>query len=173
MRTTTRPPVLAAASVVAALTLLTSCSDEGGTTDGRGDDSACRIGESGTEVTASPAPAAGDTGTVTVTLTNRGSECVLDGFPAVTLTADATSGKLDPDDGASAQRLTLAEGGAASFTLTYVRGEDDGDGLDVRAARFALPGGSATHEIPWSYGAVATESEAPEATVSAFQQVGD
>ncbi|MCZ9336395.1 hypothetical protein NGM37_01245, partial [Streptomyces sp. TRM76130] len=69
----TRPTVaLAAAASATAALILTSCTDENGGTDDRGDGSACRIGGSGTEVTASPAPAAGDTGTVTVALTNRG-----------------------------------------------------------------------------------------------------
>ncbi|MBT2416025.1 DUF4232 domain-containing protein [Streptomyces sp. ISL-12] len=177
----TRPTVALAAASVAAALLLTSCSDEGGGTDESGDSSACRIGGSGTEIAASPAPAAGDTGTVTVTLTNRGAECVLEGFPTVTLLVDGASKETGKEEGASARRLTLAKGAAASFTITYVRGEEDGASLDVRTARFALPGASATQDIPWSYGAVATKDggdggdgeDGPDATVSAFQQMGD
>ncbi|MGP2438306.1 DUF4232 domain-containing protein [Streptomyces sp. JW3] len=183
---TTRPTALAVSAVAALLLpVLTSCSDaEGGNADDRGDGAACRIGGSGTEVAASPAPAAGDTGTVTVTLTNRGSECLLEGFPTVTLLVDGASKEIGREEGASTRQLTLAKDAAASFTLTYVRGEDDGAGLDVRTARFALPGASATQDIPWSYGAVATkegdgsgdesgDEGGPDATVSAFQQMGD
>ncbi|MCZ9338914.1 hypothetical protein NGM37_14135, partial [Streptomyces sp. TRM76130] len=71
--------------------------------------------------------------------------------------ADDGSREIDREEGASERRLTLAEGAAASFTVTYVRGDGDGADLDVRTARFALPGASATQDIPWSYGAVATK----------------
>ncbi|MFJ8543853.1 DUF4232 domain-containing protein [Streptomyces sp. NPDC093586] len=181
---TTKSAALATAAVTAAL-LLTACgggsgsgsrdddADKGGTGD-RGP-AACRIGEMGVEFAPSPAPAAGDTGTVAVNLTNQGPACTLDGFPAVTLTADGSSdaapAEVPADEAATAQRLDLAADGTATFTLTYVRG--GADGLAVRSAQFALPGDAATHRIPWSYGEVATEGGAPDATVSAFQPAGD
>ncbi|MER7719887.1 DUF4232 domain-containing protein [Streptomyces flaveolus] len=172
---TTKPAVLATAAVTAAL-LLTAC-DGGGdgdagksSTDDRGP-AACRIGEMGVDIAPSPAPAAGDTGTVAVTLANRGPACTLDGFPAVTLTADGTRAEVPEEEAATAQRLTLAADGTATFTLTYVRG---GTGaLAVSSAEFALPGDAATHRFPWSYGEVAMKGGAPDATVSAFQRAGD
>ncbi|GAA4797718.1 DUF4232 domain-containing protein [Streptomyces ziwulingensis] len=178
----TRPIALAAC--VAATLLLTSCAggdgdDDNtatGTDDGATTTAACKVDEVGVDVAASPAPAAGDTGTVTVSLTGQGAECVLEGFPQVTLTAAGTAEELSPDEGASEQRLTLAEGTTAAFTVTYVRGEDGGDGgLAVQKARFALPGADTTRDVDWSYGAVAAKADGsgPDATVSAFQQAGD
>ncbi|MFD7458601.1 MULTISPECIES: DUF4232 domain-containing protein [unclassified Streptomyces] len=123
------------------------------------------------------APAAGDTGNVTVTLTNRaGAPCTLDGFPAVELAAGDTSVAVRPDDAASARKLTLAEGGTALFTLTYTRGEAGGErSLAVRTLKVGLPDDTVTHDLPWSYGEVALKGEAEaEASVGPFQQpVGD
>ncbi|MYR45778.1 DUF4232 domain-containing protein [Streptomyces sp. SID5910] len=178
---TTKPAVAAMVAVTAAL-LLTACGsggDDGGSADSGGGKSgtadrgpaACRIGETDVEIAPSPAPAAGDTGTVAVTLANHGPACTLDGFPAVTLTADGTPAEVPADEAATAQRLTLTADGTATFTLTYVRG--DADGLAVRSAEFALPGDAATHRFAWSYGEVAKKGGAPDATVSAFQRAGD
>ncbi|CAM5275008.1 DUF4232 domain-containing protein [Streptomyces fumanus] len=165
---TTRPFGLVACALAALL--LTACSDEGGDggggSDDRGATAACRLAKADVDVAASPAPAAGDTGTVTVTLTNRGSACVLDGFPEVTLvTGDATE-KLGPDEGASAQELRLDRDTPAAFTITYVRGAA-GDPA-VKEARFALPGAEGTHDLEWTYGSVEGK-----ATVSAFAPAGD
>jgi hypothetical protein len=151
-----------------------SSAGSSGSTDDRGG-GACRIGEVEVGIEPSPAPAAGDTGTVSVTLANPGPACALDGFPAVTLTAGGTSAEVPADEAAPAPRLTLAEGGTASFTLTYVRGTADGTaGLAVRSAEFALPGDTATHRFPWSYGDVATTQDGtPDATVGPFLRTGD
>ncbi|MEU3662244.1 DUF4232 domain-containing protein [Streptomyces sp. NPDC032940] len=176
---TTGPPALAAVAVTAAL-LLAGCDSGGG--DGGGDGggksstgargpAACRIGETDVEIAASPAPAAGDTGTVSVNLANRGPACTLDGFPSVTLTGTGAPAGVPADEAATAQRLTLAADGTATFALTYVRGS--ADGLDVRSAEFALPGDATTHRFPWSYGEVAVKGEGPDAAVSAFQRAGD
>ncbi|MEV5549260.1 DUF4232 domain-containing protein [Streptomyces sp. NPDC052309] len=172
----TLPPVAVTAAVAAAL-VLTACDDGGGdAVDDRGG-GACRIDAVDVQVAASPAPAAGDTGTVAVTLTNTGSACTLDGFPTVTLTAGGTSAKALPDEAATAQRLTLDRDTAASFTLTYVRGEAGAaSSLPVRSAEFALPGARATHRFTWSYGDVAVQGDGgggPDATVGAFQRAGD
>jgi len=168
-------PITVTAAVAAAL-VLTSCDGGGGdATDDRGG-GVCRIGAMDVQVAASPAPAAGDTGTVAVTVTNTGSACTLDGFPAVTLTADGASAKVLPDEAATAPRLTLDRDTAASFTLTYVRGEAGGAAsLAVRSAEFTLPGATAAHRFTWSYGDVALKgaTDAPDATVSAFQRAGD
>ncbi|MGI5393644.1 DUF4232 domain-containing protein [Streptomyces sp. CA-251251] len=171
----------AAVAVLAAALLLTACDDGGSGGDGSGsgtDDragAACRIAEVGVGIEPSPAPAAGDTGTVAVTLTNRGPACVLHGFPTVRLDAGDTSVPVPRDEAAAPQRLTLDEQGTASFTVSYVRGGTDGTaGLTVRAAEFALPDDASTHRFPWSYGAVATRGEGrPDATVGAFQRAGD
>lgn len=164
-------------AALAATLLLTACDDGG---DGKAkepaDSSVCAIDKMGVQVGASPAPAAGDTGNVTVTLTNRGSKCTLKGFPGVDLVAGGTSATVPADPAAQAQPLTLAKAGTASFTITYVRGEAGGKkSLAVKTAKFTLPGATATHDFPWSYGEVALKGNAgkPDATVSAVQVAGD
>lgn len=189
-------PTTAAAVVLAAALLLSACGDggsggdgSGGGTDDRGD-AACRVAEVGVGVEPSPAPAAGDTGTVSVTLTNRGPSCVLHGFPTVTLNAGDASVRVPREEAATPQRLTLGKQDTASFTVAYVRGGDDGTGepgdadgtsgtdatggLTVRSVEFALPDDASTHRFPWSYGTVATKGEGrPDATAGAFQRAGD
>ncbi|MFJ4538923.1 DUF4232 domain-containing protein [Streptomyces tibetensis] len=174
----TYPLTLAAA--LAATVLLTGCSsdDTSGGDDvknaDRPSDSACALGDMGVEVGAGAAPAAGDTGTVTVTLTNKGARCTLKGFPGVDLLADDKTTSVSPDEGAKAQPLTLGKGGTTSFTITYVRGEaGSAESLAVRKASFTLPGDTKTaHELTWSYGAVDwTEGKKP--SVSGFETSGD
>ncbi|WP_327316941.1 DUF4232 domain-containing protein [Streptomyces sp. NBC_01235] len=174
-------------TALAAALLLTACG--GGDDSGSGSDekskasgsagstgSACAAADLGREVgPVNAAPAAGDTGNVTVTFTNKGAECTLTGFPAVDLQADGTSATVAKDEAAEAQALTLPAQGTASFTITYVRGEDGGDkSIAVKTVKYGLPGASATESFAWSYGDVALKSAGvPDATVSSFQQSGD
>ncbi|GGX12286.1 DUF4232 domain-containing protein [Streptomyces lomondensis] len=176
----TLPLTLAAA--LAASLLLTACDDgKTGADDAKNADpangSACAIGDLGVEVGAGAAPAAGDTGNVTVTLTNNGAQCTLKGFPAVDLVADGGTTSVSPEQGAQAQPLTLVKGGTTSFTITYVRGEaGSAQSLPVRKVSFTLPGATAdAHELTWSYGEVARKDGggAAEATVSGFESSGD
>jgi hypothetical protein len=180
-------PPLALAAALAATLLLTACEDDKSSADDaknadRPGGSACAIGELGVEVGAGAAPAAGDTGNVTVTLTNNGAPCTLKGFPAVDLVADDSKASIPADQAgqggqaADAQSLPLTKGATASFTITYVRGKAGGaQSLPARKASFGLPGSTATHDMTWSYGEVALKGEGgePEATVSAFQTAGD
>ncbi|MBB4713564.1 DUF4232 domain-containing protein [Streptomyces luteogriseus] len=173
----TYPLTLAAA--LAATALLTGCSDDKSGGDDvknadRPSESACALGDMGVEVGAGAAPAAGDTGTVTVTLTNKGAQCSLKGFPGVDLLADDKTTSVSPDEGAKPQSLTLGKGGTTSFTITYVRGEaGSAESLDVRKASFTLPGDTRTaHELTWSYGAV-DWSEDKKPSVSGFETSGD
>lgn len=174
-------------ATLAAALLLTAC-DSGGSTgsDSSGkdtgskntDSAACRIGEVGLRVgPANAAPAAGDTGDVPVTLTNRGGPCVLNGFPGVTVGTAGTSATVPADNNATPRKLTLAEGDAATFTLTYVRGEEgDGKSLAATSLRIGLPGAATeTRRFAWSYGPVRGKRSAgdPDASVTAFQQAGD
>ncbi|MGW6518622.1 DUF4232 domain-containing protein [Streptomyces sp. NPDC054950] len=173
-------------TALAAALLLTACG--GGDDSGSGTDEskaaestastggACAADDLGQDVgPVNAAPAAGDSGNVTVTLTNKGAECTLNGFPTVDLTTDDGSTAVPKDEAAEAQALTLPAQGTATFTITYVRGEDGGDqGLAVKTVKYGLPGGSADQSFPWSYGDVALKSgKVPDATVSAFQQAGD
>ncbi|KJK37069.1 hypothetical protein UK15_23800 [Streptomyces variegatus] len=177
----TFPLTLAAA--LAATALLTGCSDDKSGGDDvknadRPSDAACAIGDMGVEVGDGAAPAAGDTGTVTVTLTNKGTQCTLKGFPAVDLLADDKTTSVSPDEGAKPQSLTLGKGGTTSFTITYVRGEADSPkSLDVHKASFTLPGDTeAAHDLTWSYGEVARrdgDGGAAQASVSGFETSGD
>ncbi|GHE83608.1 hypothetical protein GCM10014715_44260 [Streptomyces spiralis] len=171
-------------TALAAALLLTAC-DSGGS-DGSGSDTgskntdstACRIDQVGLQVgPANAAPAAGDTGNVPVTLTNQGARCTLDGFPGVTLSAGSASAAVAQDRTGTPQKLTLAKGDTATFTLTYVRGkEGDGKSLAATSLKIGLPGAAAEpRSFTWSYGPVQGKETAsdPDASVTAFQQAGD
>lgn len=170
-------------TALAAALLLTAC---GGGDDSASDDtkstaptdsavagSACDLAAELGPVNA--APAAGDSGNVTVTLTNKGSDCTLDGFPTVELEADGTKVAVPADAAAAPQKLALPAQGTTSFTITYVRGEDGGEkSLAAKTVKYGLPGASATESFEWSYGAVSLKDEkTPDASVSGFQQAGD
>lgn len=168
-------------TALAAALLLTACSsddgDSGGPADGgsKAAGSACAPADLSSQVAANAAPAAGDTGNVTVTLTNKGAECTLDGFPGVGLVAGGTSAAVEKDPAAEAQKLKLAQQGTTSFTITYTRGESGDKSLAAETVEYTLPGATKPVSVDWSYGDVALKSdgEAPEASVSAFQQAGD
>ncbi|WP_340377058.1 DUF4232 domain-containing protein [Streptomyces sp. SS7] len=170
----------------AAALLLTACSggDDSGSDDtgskasasaGTAAGSACTFDGLGREVgPVDAAPAAGDTGNVTVTLTNKGAECTLDGFPTVGLSAGGDSASVPQDPAAQKQKVTVPEQGTVTFTITYVRGESGDKSLAVKTAEFSLPGSDKTESFPWSYGDVSLKSAgAPDASVGAFTQAGD
>ncbi|MFH0521063.1 DUF4232 domain-containing protein [Streptomyces sp. M41] len=174
-----RATPLTVAALAAAL-LLTAC-DNGGDEDAAKDGkagSACQVGEVAVEVgPANAAPAAGDTGNVPVTVTNRGgAACTLDGLPGVDLLAGDTATAVAPDKVAVARKTILAKDASTSFTLTYVRGaEGGGQSLAVTKGTIRLPGSDRTQCFTWSYGAVALKSDGktPDASVSGFQQSGE
>lgn len=191
-KTTARTTVKAIATVFAATLLLTACDSgsgsgndtdakatAGATTDakgaGAGNGTACTLGSVAAQVgPVSAAPAAGDTGTVTVTLTNNGDDCTLDGFPKVTLQAGDTNATVPADQAAQAGQLPLAKGATTSFTITYTRAAATGaQSLAAKTATYALPGTDATQNFPWTYGEVALKGTTPDATVSGFEQAGD
>ncbi|MFF8974398.1 DUF4232 domain-containing protein [Streptomyces sp. NPDC014995] len=168
-------------TALAAAFVLTACgggddSSSGGEKSKAASGSACAVGDLGMEVgPVNAAPAAGDTGNVTVTLTNKGAECTLEGFPKVELEAGDSTTAVPRDEAAEAPKLTLPEQGTASFTITYVRAEEGGSqSLAVKTVKYGLSEGSADQDFPWSYGDVALKDEkTPDASVSAFQQAGD
>ncbi|MFG2607557.1 DUF4232 domain-containing protein [Streptomyces sp. NPDC048514] len=161
-------------TALAAALLLTACDDGGG---GSGDknSSACEIGGVSLQIgSASVAPAAGDTGEVPVSITNQSTPCTLDGFASAVVNADGAEHKVAVLQGAKAQQLKLAKGDSASFTITYVRGKAaDRNSLAAKTVKVGLPGSATTRTFPWSYGPIALKGAAPDAGVSAFQQVGD
>ncbi|KUN23963.1 hypothetical protein AQJ23_20380 [Streptomyces antibioticus] len=172
-----------AAATLAAAFLLTACSDDdGGKDTGASAPSAsaksggtCVLDEMGVQVgPANAAPAAGDTGNVPVTLTNKsGAKCTLDGLPGVDLIAGGNSVSVASDPAATARKTTLAEGASIACTLTYVRGEKGSDrSLAATSAEFNLPGSTKTYAFKWTYGEVALkkDGETPDATVSGFQE---
>ncbi|MFF4759876.1 DUF4232 domain-containing protein [Streptomyces sp. NPDC001292] len=167
-------------TALTAALLLTAC-DSGGSDTGSGDKNtdgtACRTGELGVQVgPANAAPAAGDTGNVPVTVTNRGARCTLEGFPGVTLSAGKATATVPQDKSGKPGKLTLAKDDTASFTLTYVRGkEGDAKSLAVTSLKLSLPGAADSQDFPWSYGPVQGKDNAgdPDASVTAFQQAGD
>ncbi|MDT0479717.1 DUF4232 domain-containing protein [Streptomyces doebereineriae] len=174
-----------AVTALAAALLLTGCSSDSSGSGGDdspaaspGNGTTCRIGAMDVEVgPANVAPAAGDTGNIPVTLTNQSAECTLDGFPGVDLNATDSSASLSPAEGTKSTKLTLAKGTAATFTLTYTRGEAGAKAsLDVKTLNIALPGAGTTKSYKWSYGPVQGRSDNagdPNASVSAFSPVGD
>jgi hypothetical protein len=171
-------------TALAAALLLTACSNDDGDggseekkTSGAGG-SACHIGEMAVTVgPANAAPAAGDTGNVPVTITNKsGAACTLDGLPGVAFHAGDTATDITADAAASATKTTLAKGAETSFTITYVRGEAGaGTSLAAESVAFSLPGSSETDSFEWSYGEVALKSDkkTPDASFSGFQRTGD
>jgi hypothetical protein len=179
-----------AVTALAAALLLTGCSgdnDGSGSSDGSGGDKAtassangttCRIDAMDVEVgPANVAPAAGDTGNIPVTLTNQSAGCTLDGFPGIDLKAADSSASVSPDQGAASAKVTLAKGTAATFTLTYTRGEAGAKAsLDVQTLEIGLPGADTRKSFKWSYGPVQGKGENagdPTASVGAFTQAGD
>lgn len=163
-------------TALAAALLLTACNDSGGDKNGKSG-SACDTGGVSVQIgPASVAPAAGDTGEVPVSITNQSAPCSLDHFPAVVLAADGHKATVPALKGAKAQKLKLAKGDSASFSISYVRGKDGaGNALAAKSVTITLPGSDAGRSFPWKYGPVAAKADGsgPDASVSAFQQVGD
>ncbi|MEU9188018.1 DUF4232 domain-containing protein [Streptomyces sp. NPDC048484] len=184
---------IAITALAATLTLtLTACGgDDGGggdkkTGSGTGSgksssSSACAADKLGQEVVASEAPAAGDTGTVSATLTNEsGADCTLEGFPSVDLIAGGTTLAVAADKSAKPEKLTVKQDETVSFTITYVRGPagDAAKSAAVGTVKFGLPGADAADtgqlSFAWKYGEVALRSGGePDASVTPLQRAGD
>ncbi|WP_153540894.1 DUF4232 domain-containing protein [Streptomyces sp. RB17] len=162
-------------TALAAALLLTACGGGGKSSSKTG--SACEIGGVSVQIgSASVAPKAGDTGEIPVSITNQSKACTLDHFAGVVLSAGSAEAKVPALKGAKAQKLKLAKGDSASFTISYVRGNaGDKAALTPKTVKITLPGTTASRSFPWSYGPVATQtaSTGPNASVTAFQQVGD
>ncbi|MFF7885305.1 DUF4232 domain-containing protein [Streptomyces sp. NPDC020794] len=179
---------IAVVATAAALTL-TACDSGGSSSDSAGGkkkastassaaaSTACKIDQIGIQVgPANAAPAAGDTGNVPVTLTNKGAECTLQGFPTVKVQDGGTSTDVPEEKSATPPKQTLAASGTASFTITYVRGTaGDGKSLAATTLKIGLPGAATTQGFKWSYGPLAgkTGPNDPNASVSSFQPAGD
>ncbi|GGW61451.1 hypothetical protein GCM10010503_43170 [Streptomyces lucensis JCM 4490] len=161
-------------TALAATLLLAACGGGGGKSTGK-NSSACEIGGVSVQIgSASVAPAAGDTGEVPVSITNQSAPCTLDHFPGVVMNDGGGAHKVPVLHGAKAQKLRLAKGDSASFTISYVRGkEGDKGSLAAKTVKVGLPGSDDIRSFPWSYGPVALKGTGPDAAVSAFQQVGD
>lgn len=180
MRTT---PVAVTAVLVAALTL-TACSgdsdsDSGDTPKSSTSDksTACKADQFGIEFGPSnAAPAAGDTGTVPVTLTNRDATCTLKGIPGTDAYAGGTSWAVSQDKSAPGTEMTVAKDESATFTITYVRGVagDAKKAADVDTVKFTLPGDKAVQSYKWPDAEVAVKSANElDMTVGPFLQAGD
>ncbi|MFF0227472.1 DUF4232 domain-containing protein [Streptomyces sp. NPDC004629] len=162
-------------TVLATALALTAC-DDGGGTNGKGG-SACAVGGVSVQIgSASVAPAAGDTGEVPVSITNQSAPCTLDDFAGVALDAGGTRVAVPALKDAKAQKLKLAKGDSASFTISYVRGAaGDGTSVAAKTVEISLPGSKDVKSFPWTYGPVAGKAgqDTPDASVGAFQQSGD
>ncbi|KAA0935799.1 MULTISPECIES: DUF4232 domain-containing protein [Streptomyces] len=180
----TLPIAVTALAATLALTLSACGGDDGGggdkeKSDGKsgGSPTVCAGDGLDREVAASEAPAAGDTGTVSVTLTNgTGADCTLEGFPAVGLEAGGTTLEVAPEKSAQPEKLTVKQDETVGFTITYVRGPagDAAKGAAVETAKFELPGADAALSFPWKYGEVALRSATePDASVTPLQRTGD
>ncbi|MFS8198993.1 DUF4232 domain-containing protein (plasmid) [Streptomyces sp. CWNU-52B] len=182
----TLPTAVTALAATLALTLTACGGDDGGGGDEKtggkekaGSSTACAAGELGQEVVASEAPAAGDTGTVSVTLTNdSGADCTLEGFPTVGLDAGGTALPVAQEKSAEPEKLTVKQDETAGFTITYVRGPagDAAESAAVKSVKFALPGAAADAGLSfaWKYGEVALRGAGePDASVTPLQRAGD
>ncbi|GAA2198922.1 hypothetical protein GCM10009787_43640 [Streptomyces bangladeshensis] len=160
--------------VLAAALLLTACDGGGG--DGKSG-SACEIGEVSVQIgSASVAPAAGDTGEIPVSITNQSAACTLDHFPSAVLSGGGKEATVPALKGVKARKLKLAKGDSASFSISYVRGADGAENaLAAQTVKITLPGTDTSKSFPWKYGPIAGKADGsgPDASVSAFQQVGD
>ncbi|KMS66755.1 hypothetical protein ACM01_45135 [Streptomyces viridochromogenes] len=169
-----RATSLTVAALAAAL-LLTACDDGDKGQDSK-TGSSCADEVSVKFGPANAAPAAGDTGNVPVTVTNRGgAECTLEGLPAIEFDSGDTVTTVRADE-AGVRKTTFAKDASTSFILTYVRGEGGGTkSLPVKQVKIHLPGATKTRDFKWSYGDVALKSDGqtPDASVSGFQQSGD
>jgi hypothetical protein len=163
-------------TALAAALLLTACNGSGGDKNDKSG-SACDIGGVSLEIgSASVAPAAGDTGEVPVSITNQSAPCTLDSFADVVLSGGGSKARASMLKGAKAQRLTLAKGDSATFSISYVRGKDGAKNtLAAQNVTITLPGTDTSQTFPWKYGPIAGKADGsgPDASVSAFQQVGD
>ncbi|MFF8910028.1 DUF4232 domain-containing protein [Streptomyces olivaceoviridis] len=163
-------------TALAAALLLTACNDSGGNKNGKSG-SACEIGGVSLEIgAASVAPAAGDTGEIPVSITNQSAPCTLDDFPDIELNGGGSKARVPVLKGAKAQKLKLAKGDSASFSISYVRGAEGAkSALAAQTVKITLPGSDTSRTFPWKYGPVAGKADGsgPNASVSAFQQVGD
>ncbi len=163
-------------TALAAALLLTACNDSGGDKNGKSG-SACEIGGVSLQIgAASVAPAAGDAGEIPVSITNQSTPCTLDDFPDVVLGGGGSKARVPVLKGAKAQKLKLAKGDSASFSISYVRGKEGAENaLAAQTVKITLPGSDTSRTFPWKYGPVAGKADGsgPDASVSAFQQVGD
>ncbi|WP_328938260.1 DUF4232 domain-containing protein [Streptomyces tauricus] len=178
---------IAVTALAATLTLtLTACGGDDGGGDNKPSGSrtdasstACAADKFGQEVVASEAPAAGDTGTVSVTLTNgSGADCTLQGFPTVGLDAGGTALSVAPEKSAEPEKLTVKKDETVGFTITYVRGPagDAEKAAAVTTAKFTLPGADGDLSFAWKYGEVALRGAGgaePDASVTPLQRTGD
>ncbi|MFE0356225.1 DUF4232 domain-containing protein [Streptomyces nigra] len=174
--------VTASVAALAAALLLTSCDDAGDAKNTRDKaDTAAGAGCAAELAVrfgpANAAPAAGDTGNVPVTVTNRGdAPCTVEGLPGMELVAGDTTAAVPAAEAASDGKATFAKGASLAFTLTYVRGEEGAEtSLAARTATVRLPGAEKTHSFKWAYGDIALKSNGstPDASVTGFQQSTD
>ncbi|MGV9563248.1 DUF4232 domain-containing protein [Streptomyces sp. NPDC003480] len=169
MRTIRVP--LAVTALAAALTL-TACDSKSGGHDG------AKAAECAVAVKVGPgnaATSAGDTGNVPVTVTNRGSDtCTFQGFPGVEMTGGSSSWSVAKEKDAKPAKVTLQKGEAATFTITYVRGDGGSLSAATRTVKITIPGAGDAKSYPWSYGDVALKTpDSPDASVSPIQVAGD
>ncbi|MFJ3225954.1 DUF4232 domain-containing protein [Streptomyces sp. NPDC086783] len=171
-----------AVTVLTAALTLTACDDGGAGDDTDAKPSAasgtCTADHVGIEVgPGNAAPAAGDTGNIPVTVTNRGpADCTLRGFPRVDLLGGSDSWTVAAQEGANPVQVKLKRDEAATFTITYARGPegDSAKSADAKKVQIGLPGSDAAQSFPWTYGPVALKGgSAPDASVSPFQTAGD
>ncbi|MFE0403608.1 DUF4232 domain-containing protein [Streptomyces nigra] len=174
--------VTASVAALAAALLLTSCEDAGDAknTQDKADTAAgagCAAELAVRFGPANAAPAAGDTGNVPVTVTNRGdAPCTVEGLPGMELVAGDTTAAVPAAEAASDGKATFAKGASLAFTLTYVRGEEGAEtSLAARTATVRLPGAEKTRSFKWAYGDIALKSDGstPDASVTGFQQSTD
>ncbi|MCF1506498.1 DUF4232 domain-containing protein [Streptomyces glomeratus] len=170
MRTIRVPLVVTA--LAAALTL-TACDGKSGDDGAKNAASDCVVA---VEVgPGNAATMAGDTGNVPVTVTNRGSNlCTFRAFPGVELTGGGSSWSVAQEKDAKPAKVPLRKGEAATFTITYVRGDGGSLSAPAKTVKITIPGAGDAKSYPWSYGDVALKTKnTPDASVGPIQVAGD
>ncbi|MFG2955718.1 DUF4232 domain-containing protein [Streptomyces sp. NPDC048291] len=101
----------------------------------------------------------GDQQAVVVALTNKsGHTCTLYGFPGVDLVNSGKQWSLQRS-GATPQRVTLAKGTAAHFTITYLE-SDDSDAFSPSTVVITAPNQRTSYDLPWQGGPIVLQDGA-------------
>ncbi|MEU9452725.1 DUF4232 domain-containing protein [Streptomyces sp. NPDC048277] len=105
-------------------------------------------------------PSAGQQQSVAIALTNKsGHTCTMYGFPGVDLVNSGTQWSLQRTN-ATPQRVTLANGAAAHFVITYLKSDDAGTAFRPSTVVITAPNQRTSYDIPWQGGPIVLQDGA-------------